>query len=127
MDKEIVGSIPLFDALPEGSHGEIARLADELEVPAGTELTRQGEYAREFFIILDGAAEVVRDGERVNTLGPGDFFGEVGLLSSTWRVAAVVALTPMRLLVIAPREFQTMMQSLPSVAERVKRAAEERR
>jgi CRP/FNR family transcriptional regulator, cyclic AMP receptor protein len=126
MDKETVSSIPLDD-LMKGSQGEIARLADELEVTAGTELTKQGEYAREFFIILDGAAEVVRDGERVATLGPGDFFGEVGLLSSTGRVAAVIALTPMRLLVIAPREFQTMLRNLPSIAERVQRAAVERR
>ena len=69
---------------------------------------------------------VVRDDQRVATLGPGDFFGEVGLLSTTWRVATVEALSPMRLLVIGPREFQTMMLTLPSVAEHVAQTAAER-
>ena len=92
MDAERVPSAPLFDEVPRDRYGELGRLIDQLEVPAGAVLTRQGEYAREFFIILEGAAAVVRDDQRVATLGPGDFFGEVGLLSTTWRVATVEAL-----------------------------------
>jgi CRP-like cAMP-binding protein len=127
MDAERVPSVPLFDEVPRDRYGELGRLVDQLEVPAGTVLTRQGEYAREFFIILEGAAAVIRDDQRVATLGPGDFFGEVGLLSTTWRVATVEALSPMRLLVIGPREFQTMMLTLPSVAEHVAQTAAERK
>jgi cAMP-dependent protein kinase regulator/CRP/FNR family cyclic AMP-dependent transcriptional regulator/cGMP-dependent protein kinase 2 len=126
MDRTIANTVSLFEALPRRAHGQVARLADELEVPAGTPLTKQGEYAREFFVILDGTAEVVRDGERVATLGPGEFFGELGLLSSISRVAAVTALTPMSLLVIAPREFRTLMHAVPAAAERVQLAAAER-
>jgi CRP-like cAMP-binding protein len=126
MDADGISSVPIFDDVPRNRIGELGRLIDELEVPAGAVLTKQGEYAREFFIILEGAAAVIRDEQRVATLGPGDFFGEVGLLSTTWRVATVEALSRMRLLVIGPREFQTLMLMLPSVAEQVSRAAAER-
>jgi cAMP-dependent protein kinase regulator/CRP/FNR family cyclic AMP-dependent transcriptional regulator/cGMP-dependent protein kinase 2 len=125
-DADGISSLPIFDDVPRNRIGELGRLIDELEVPAAAVLTKQGEYAREFFIILEGAAAVIRDEQRVATLGPGDFFGEVGLLSTTWRVATVEALSPMRLLVIGPREFQTLMLMLPSVAEQVSLAAAER-
>ncbi len=92
-------------------------------MPAGTQVTKQGEYAGAFFVILDGTAEVVKDGERVATLGPGDFFGEIGMFSSISRVAAVIALSPMRLLVVAPQEFRTQRHSVSPVAERVQAAA----
>jgi cyclic nucleotide-binding protein len=105
MDPAVVNTVPLLDALPTSRRG-VAHLADELEVPAGTHVTKQGEYAGAFFVILDGTAEVVKDGERVATLGPGDFFGEIGLFSSISRVAAVIALSPMRLLMVAPQEFE---------------------
>jgi CRP/FNR family transcriptional regulator, cyclic AMP receptor protein len=111
MDPAVVNTVPLFDALPKRSRRG-ARLADELEVPGGTHVTKQGEDAGAFFVILDGTAEVVKDGERVATLGPGDFFGEIGLFSSISRVAAVIALSPMRLLVVAPQEFRTRMHSV---------------
>ena len=76
----------------------------------------------------DGRREaVVRDDQRVATLAPGDCFGEVGLLSTTWRVATVQAFSPMRLLVVGPPEFQTMMLTLPGVAERIAQAASERK
>ena len=127
MDPAVVNTVPLFDARPKRSRRGVARLADELEVPAGTHVTKQGEDAGAFFVILDGTAEVVKDGERVATLGPGDFFGEIGLFSSISRVAAVIALSPMRLLVVAPQEFRTRMHSVSPVAERVQAAATVRR
>jgi CRP-like cAMP-binding protein len=127
MDPAVVNTVPLLDARPKRSRRGVARLADELEVPAGTHVTKQGEDAGAFFVILDGTAEVVKDGERVATLGPGDFFGEIGLFSSISRVAAVIALSPMRLLVVAPQEFRTRMHSVSPVAERVQAAATARR
>ena len=115
----VVNTVPFFDALPKRSRPGVARLADELEVPAGTHVTKQGECAGAFFVILDGTAEVVKDGERVATLGPGDFFGEIGHFSSISRVAAVIALSPMRLLVVAPQEFRTQVHSVCRAADRV--------
>jgi len=127
MDPAVVNTVPLFDARPKRSRRGVAPLADELEVPAGTHVTKQGEDAGAFFVILVGTAEVVKDGERVATLGPGDFFGEIGLFSSISRVAAVIALSPMRLLVVAPQEFRTRMHSVSPVAERVQATATVRR
>ena len=81
MHLSTVASIPLFASVPRRRHWHLARLADEVAVAAGAELTRQGGYAREFFVVVSGTADVHRDGERVGGLGPGDFFGEVGLLA----------------------------------------------
>jgi putative flavoprotein involved in K+ transport len=124
---ETVKSIPLFASVPKRRHLEVASLADDVDVPAGTTLTREGGYAREFFVVVSGTADVHRDGEHVATLGPGDFFGEVGLLGAKWeRNATVVAASPMRLLVLARRDFQRLVFTLPAVAEPVLRAAAER-
>jgi CRP-like cAMP-binding protein len=122
-----VASIPLFAAVPRRRHWHLARLADEVGVPAGYELTRQGGYAREFFVVVEGSADVYRDGERVGALDPGDFFGEVGLLGPRWeRTATVVASSPMRLLVLARRQFRELLFAAPTVAARIRGAAIQR-
>jgi CRP/FNR family transcriptional regulator, cyclic AMP receptor protein len=122
-----VQSIPLFATVPRRRHWHLARLADEVGVPAGSELTRQGGYAQEFFVVVSGTADVYRDGERVGALEPGDFFGEVGLLGPRWeRSATVVATSPMRLLVMARREFRELLFAAPTVAARVRGAATQR-
>jgi CRP/FNR family transcriptional regulator, cyclic AMP receptor protein len=122
-----VASIPLFAPVPRRRHWHLARLADEVGVPAGYELTRQGGYAREFFVVLKGSADVYRDGERVGALDPGDFFGEVGLLGPRWeRTATVVASSPMRLLVLARRQFRELLFAAPTVAARIRGAAIQR-
>ena len=71
MDESSLRSVPLFDALSSDERRTVAQHADEIEVPEGTELVRQGEFAYEFFVLEEGAAEVVRDGEQVAELGPG--------------------------------------------------------
>jgi CRP-like cAMP-binding protein len=124
---DTIKTIPLFASVPKRRYEEIAGLADEVVVPAGLELTTQGGYALEFFVVVDGTADVFRDGERVGTLGPGDFFGEVGLLETAWlRTATVVATSPMRLLVADRGEFTRMIETFPAVAEPILRAAAER-
>jgi trk system potassium uptake protein TrkA len=128
MNPTTVESTPLFASVPKRLHDQVASWADEVDVPAGYELTRQGGYAREFFVVASGTASVSRDGELVGVLGPGDFFGEVGLLDARWeRGATVVATSPMRLLVLARREFQELLVVLPTVGETIRRAAVERR
>ena len=122
-----VESIPLFASVPRRRRWHVARLADEVGVAAGAELTRQGGYAQEFFVVLEGTADVYRDGERVAGLGSGDFFGEVGLLGPRWeRSATVVATSPMRLLVLARRQFRELLFAAPSVAARIHGAALQR-
>ena len=127
MKLSTVQSIPLFATVPRRRHWHLARLADEVDVPAGSELTRQGGYAQEFFVVVSGTADVYRDGERVGALEPGGFFGEVGLLGPRWeRSATVVATSPMRLLVMARREFRELLFAAPTVAARVRGAATQR-
>ena len=122
-----VASIPLFADVPRRRHWHLARLADDVGVPAGAELTREGGYAREFFVVVSGTADVHRAGERVGALGPGDFFGEVGLLDPRWqRSATVVATSPMRLLVMARRQFRELLFAAPTVGARIRGAALQR-
>ena len=124
MDLNNVESIPLFASVPRRRRWHVARLADELGVEAGAELTRQGGYAEEFFVVVSGTADVFRDGERVGGLESGDFFGEVGLLGTRWeRSATVVATSPMRLLVMARRQFRELLFAAPTVAAPIRRAA----
>ena len=114
---------PLFADVPKKLHRQLASWADRIDVPAGTTLIREDGAAREFFVILSGTAEVTRAGEHVATLGPGDFFGEVGLLGPGWqRSATVVATSPMELVVVAPNEFRNLMD-IPAIAEPVREAA----
>jgi CRP-like cAMP-binding protein len=127
MHSATVKSVPLFALVPRRERGNVTSWADEVDVPAGTTLARQGEFANEFFVILDGSAKVIRDGVHVATLGAGEFFGELGLLEGPARSASVVALTDMRLLVVAAREFRTMLHVAPGIAAEVRQAAAERR
>jgi CRP/FNR family transcriptional regulator, cyclic AMP receptor protein len=127
MNIDTVKTIPLFAPVAKRQHKEIARLADEIDVPVGTELTRQGGQAREFFIVMEGTADVLRDGQHIGTIWPNDFFGEVGMLSTSWvRTETVVAASPMRLLVLGRREFQTLMFAFPAVAEPIRETAASR-
>jgi CRP/FNR family cyclic AMP-dependent transcriptional regulator len=132
MDHALVRSIPLFAGAKRRQRLELAALADEVTVPAGTPLTREGAYAREFFVIVEGSARVTRrhtSTAHVNpgsaplaTLGPGDFFGEVGLIDGPARSATVIASSPMKLLVSGAQEFSTLMHGFPVIAERIREA-----
>jgi CRP/FNR family cyclic AMP-dependent transcriptional regulator len=127
MDANRLKSIPLFASLSGSQLDRLARWTDEVDVPAGARLTRQEGFAHEFAIIEDGAAAVYRDGEKINDLGPGDFFGEIGLLDeSARRTADVVASTPMRLIVMFGRDFRQMEREMPGVAEQVRSVMEQR-
>jgi len=87
---------------------QVARLAERIQVATGEVLTREGRIGREFFLILAGTAAVTQKGRRVNTLGPGDFFGELAALNPGPRNATVTALSEMDLLIVGPREFSAM-------------------
>jgi CRP-like cAMP-binding protein len=114
--------VAIFSDLSRSELERVSRWTDEISVPEGYELAREGQFAHEFFIIEDGAAEVRHDGERIAELGPGDFFGEIGLLETERRTATVVATTPMDLIVMFEREFRQMEREMPSVATRVRSA-----
>jgi CRP/FNR family transcriptional regulator, cyclic AMP receptor protein len=122
MDAKRLEGVGLFSGLSKKEREKLAQWTDDVAVPAGYELATQGQFAHEFFVIEDGAAEVVHDGRRVAELGAGDFFGEIGLLETERRTATVIASTPMQLIVMFQREFRQMEKEMPAVADRVRSA-----
>jgi CRP/FNR family cyclic AMP-dependent transcriptional regulator len=126
MDAARLKSIPLFAELPERQREQIAQWADEVDVKAGKHLVDQGRFAYEFFVIEEGSAEVTHDGKHLTDLGPGDFFGEIGILGDEPRTASVVATSDMTLIVMTDRDFREMTRSMPQVAETVRRTMESR-
>jgi CRP/FNR family cyclic AMP-dependent transcriptional regulator len=100
--------------------------ADEAEVLAGRPLIEQGEGAEAFFVILEGAASVVRDGQELTSLGVGDFFGEIALLETGLRTASVIAETDMRVLVVPRHDFEPLLDALPLAAGQIRRVALQR-
>lgn len=105
-------------ALTPDELAAVAGLAEEVSVPAGHELTREGEPGREFIVLVEGAATVEREGETVATLGAGDFLGEIAMLVRAPRTATVTTTEPSRLLVFDDRAFRELTQRIPSLASR---------
>jgi CRP-like cAMP-binding protein len=126
MDVTDLRRVELFASLSKRELEQLARWTDEVSVPAGRELATEGRFAHEFFVIVDGNAEVVKEGERIAELGPGDFFGEIALLETDRRTASVIAASDMRLIVMFAREFKAMEHDMPDVAERIRAAIRER-
>jgi CRP/FNR family transcriptional regulator, cyclic AMP receptor protein len=98
MNPENLRAVPLFASMSEPDLRKIATFATEDSAAAGTTLLREGDYSNDMVAIESGTAEVVRDGTTVGTLGPGDVFGEIGVLEHGLRTASVVATSPMRLI-----------------------------
>ncbi len=127
MDASRLKSLPLFADVPDEELAQIAGFAQEVKVDQGRELVREGDFSYEFMAIEEGEAEVTRDGQHVNDLGPGDFFGEMGLLEKTLRNATVTAKTPMKLVTLTGWDMKRMERHIPEAIERVRAALEERR
>jgi CRP/FNR family transcriptional regulator, cyclic AMP receptor protein len=127
LDASRLKSIPLFQDVPDEELGQIAAFAQEVIVDQGRELVREGDFSYEFMTIEEGEAEVTRHGEHVADIGPGDFFGEVGLLEKTLRNATVTAKTPMRLVTLTGWDLKRMERHIPEAIERVRAVLEERK
>ena len=126
MDESDLQSIALFDSLSRDARRVVAQHADRMKVPEGTELVRQGEFAYEFFVIVDGGAEVVRDGERIAELGPGDFLGEMGIVGKVVRNATVATTGEADVIVMTEQAFRSVARQSPDLASRIEAAVEER-
>jgi CRP/FNR family cyclic AMP-dependent transcriptional regulator len=116
---ELISKVPLFARCSKGELREIAAAADEIDLPEGKVLTREGDRGREFFVLLDGTAEVRRSGELIRTLGAGDFLGEIALISQEPRTATVTTASPVRALVITDQSFGALLSHQPGVREKV--------
>jgi cAMP-dependent protein kinase regulator len=127
LDASKLKSIPLFQDVPDDELSQIAGFAQQVTVDEGRELVREGDFSYEFMLIEEGEAEVTRQGEHVNDLGPGDFFGEMGLLEKTLRNATVRAKSPMKLVTLTGWDLKRMERHIPEAIERVRATLEERR
>ena len=127
MDASRLKSIPLFQEVGDEELAQIAPFATEVSVEEGRELVREGDFSYEFMAIEEGEAEVTRAGEHVANLGPGDFFGEMGLLERTLRNATVTAKTPVRLVTLTGWDLKRVERSAPEAMERIRSVLEERR
>jgi CRP-like cAMP-binding protein len=126
IESDKLRSLPLFNTLPEDDRDAIAEYVDEVDVPPGERLISEGDYAYEFFVVEHGEAQVTVEGERVGVLGPGDFFGEVGLMLTGRRTATVTALSPMVLATMFEQNFRKVEQQYPDVAKRLRDAVKDR-
>jgi len=119
---ELIKHVPLFSQCSKKELAAIAAVADEIDLGEGRELTRQDATGREFFVLIEGEADVRRNGRKVRTLSDGDFFGEIALVTDRPRTATVVARTPVRLLVVTDRAFRRMLEESPSMQAKVMQA-----
>jgi CRP-like cAMP-binding protein len=116
---DMLATVPLFSGCSKKELRTISTLADEIDLREGKVLTRQGSPGREFFVLLEGTVEVVRDGKRITTLRDGDFFGELALISNIPRTATVTATSPIRALVVVGRDFRRLLQEDAGIAVKV--------
>jgi CRP-like cAMP-binding protein len=127
MDAQELARIPLFSDLSEEDLQAVATYADEVTVSEGKHLVDEGGYAYDLWAIIEGTAQVVVGGEVVAELGPGDFFGEAGVLEKQQRNATVVAKTRMRLVTLTGWDLRRMRRQLGPVMEKLEQAVDQRR
>ena len=116
---DLLQGIALFAELDRHHLERLGMLTEEVDVPAGKVLMRQGESGDDLMVVVTGQVGVERDGRRLSTLGPGDFFGEIAVIDRGPRTATVTAESPTRLLVVNHRDFHSLMEEFPELAAQV--------
>jgi CRP/FNR family transcriptional regulator, cyclic AMP receptor protein len=115
-----LAEVPLFRACNTKDLSTIARHAEDVDVDTGEVLIQEGALgAQEFFVIVSGKANVTRGGRKVATLGPGDYFGELALLDRAPRNATVTAASPMEVVVLAQRDFASVLHDVPGMSRKL--------
>jgi CRP/FNR family transcriptional regulator, cyclic AMP receptor protein len=123
---ELISRVPLFAHCSKRELSEVAGIADEIDLREGKELTKQGAPGREFFVLVEGTADVVKNGRKINSLSAGDFFGEIALVHQSPRTATVKATSPVRALVVTERNFRRLLEEMPEIQRKVLAALAER-
>ena len=126
MDVSLLKTIPLFAEVPDEQLRKIAPFAETDEFAEGQVVVKEGGYSNHFFAIEEGTAKVERDGEQIGELGPGDHFGEQGLLEKQERSATVIATSRLRVIKIEHWELSRMRKTMPEVVEELRRKVTER-
>jgi CRP-like cAMP-binding protein len=123
---ELIKRIPLFAQCSKAELARVATIADEIHMPEGKTLTREGEPGLEFFVLVDGTVAVHQGKRKINELGDGDFFGEVSVLAGTPRTATVTTTAPSRMLVVTDRELTRLLRDSPGIQLKVMQALAQR-
>ena len=123
---ELLRKVPLFSKLNKQGLQQVAQIADELDLPAGKEMATEGDRGREFFVLLNGEAEVTKQGTRINTMKKGNFFGEIALVTKMPRTATVTATSDVDVLVITERDFDALLKKTPEIGRSIAEALAER-
>jgi len=126
LDVSLLKTIPLFAEVPDDKLQKIAPFANADQFAEGEVVIKEGGYSNHFYAIEEGTAKVESDGEQVAELGPGDIFGEQGLLEKQERSASVVATSRLRVIKIEHWELSRMRKSMPEVVEELQQKVEER-
>jgi CRP-like cAMP-binding protein len=109
-----LATVPLFAQCSKHDLAEISRFVDEIEIPEGRELMTEGDVGHEAFVVVEGTAQVTRDGASVADIGAGAVVGEMALIDRVPRNASVTSTSPMKLLVIGKREFSGLLDESSS-------------
>jgi CRP/FNR family cyclic AMP-dependent transcriptional regulator len=123
---DLLRTVPLFSGLNDADLKRVSTLADIVDLPADRLLMSQGQHGREMFVLVSGSARIERDGQSIGERGPGEVLGEIALLDGGPRTATVTLSEPSRLLVLARREFQALMDEFPDIRLRVLEAVAHR-
>ena len=123
---DLIRRVPLFSSASKPQLAEIASIADEIDLPADKTIIKEGDTGREFFVLIEGTADVQRGGRKVAEIGPGDFVGEIALISKTPRNATITTTSPVRALVITDRAFRQLLDHSPQIQIGVLTALAER-
>jgi CRP/FNR family transcriptional regulator, cyclic AMP receptor protein len=116
---EHLAQVKMFSSLNKKELAMVSRASDVITVKDGTDIVREGTYGHDFYLILEGAATVRRNGRKVAELGPGSYFGELSLLDNGPRSATITAAGETQLAVIGQREFMGVLDQVPAVARKL--------
>ncbi len=123
---DLLASVPLFAGCSKGELRKLASIADEIDLREGTILTREGRTAHEFFVLVEGSVRITKNDRKLADLGPGDWLGEIGLLTKGTRTATATATSPVVALVIVDREFRHLIDAVPSIGMKILGSVAER-
>ena len=126
MDAAELAAIPLFTGLTPDQLETVARACEAVEIEPGSTLVREGDFGYAAYAITEGTADVLHDGALIRTLGPGDVFGEIAILSGGRRTATVVATTPMRVVTVLNRDMWRLERESPEIAAALRATIDER-
>jgi CRP/FNR family transcriptional regulator, cyclic AMP receptor protein len=123
---ELLEQAPIFAGVERQELEHLARAAKEIDVPVGTELTHEGRYEGYVFVVISGKVGIERDGRTVDTIGAGDFFGEIAAIDGGPRTATARALEDSRLLTVSHEPFHKVLDASPKLRTAVMEAMERR-